>query len=105
MTFASVEPRRRCACCRAPSNRCPCRVCGSCSTSGHAPEVAPCACGSKAPPPPGAWDHPTQTNDMGADLRTYFEQAERESAAKLEPRPGVEAFRKRYELARERGEL
>lgn len=44
---AQVSPRRRCACCRVPSNRCPCRVCGACTTSGGEPG-AHCACGRRA---------------------------------------------------------
>jgi hypothetical protein len=44
MTFADVAPRRRCARCRMPSNRCPCRECGACSTDAGAPG-ADCACG------------------------------------------------------------
>lgn len=45
MTFAAVEVRRRCKACNAPSNRCPCRHCHSCTTSGGEPGVA-CACGT-----------------------------------------------------------
>ncbi len=53
---SEVEPRRRCACCGIPSNRCPCRRCGACTTSGGEPE--PCTCGNvpsgKVPSLPGA---------------------------------------------------
>lgn len=41
----TVEPRRRCACCRVPTNRCPCPVCKSCSTDAG-PPGALCGCGA-----------------------------------------------------------
>lgn len=40
----SVAPRRRCAWCKSPSNRCPCAVCGACTTDGGAPGAV-CGCG------------------------------------------------------------
>lgn len=49
-TFAHVEPRRRCACCGVPSNRCPCRLCGACTTDAGAPGPS-CACGGKRDTP------------------------------------------------------
>jgi hypothetical protein len=49
----TVAPRRRCACCRVPSNRCPCKVCEACTTSGG-PAGADCACGRALTGAPGA---------------------------------------------------
>lgn len=43
-SHVSVAPRRRCAWCKSPSNRCPCAVCGACTTDGGAPGAV-CGCG------------------------------------------------------------
>jgi len=44
VTYAHVESRRRCPFCRVPSNQCPCRTCGACSTAAGAPGPI-CGCG------------------------------------------------------------
>jgi hypothetical protein len=43
-SLVAVAPRRRCACCRAPTNRCPCPVCRSCSSDAGPPGEL-CGCG------------------------------------------------------------